>query len=211
MTLFWRIKVSFVSFYAERLWTSAGGEPLPVLLLIAATGGNITTATTGELSVGCCGEHAWFHQRPKQQDGGCVPPSLWLRTNIKEKQEPVYWWITWFKAIRSKRRPVCGCCLHKGRKPRERLGCQSPDVFLMLFSSFLRNAEEARVRDISRDVSQVRKWGPWRIESAAAPFFDGKSSINNNTVKNLMQKFRTAETSEKMQSNTWRFHANPRV
>lgn len=29
---------------------SAGGEPLPVLMLIAAAGGNITVATIGELS-----------------------------------------------------------------------------------------------------------------------------------------------------------------
>lgn len=85
ITLFRRIK----DFSIIMPWTSAGGGPPPLLLLIAAAGG-ITVATTGELSDGCCGDHVRSRPRSKWQRGGGLPPSLWLRTDIKEKQEPVH-------------------------------------------------------------------------------------------------------------------------
>lgn len=107
---------------------SAGGEPLPVLMLIAAAGGNITVAPIGELSKDATVNT--YELVRKWQDGGCFPPSLWLRTNIKEKQEPDSKPLAinggWFVVI----------FYTKGEKAR------SPDVSMMLFRSRLRNDEE---------------------------------------------------------------------
>lgn len=63
-------------------------------LLLIATAGGIVTEAAGERFDQRGSKHRRICLRQTQQDGGRVPPPLWLRSNdgtrIKEQQEPVY-------------------------------------------------------------------------------------------------------------------------
>lgn len=70
-------------------------------------------------------KHVRSRPRSKWQHGGGLPPSLWLRTDIRETGASS---LTdhLIQSGLQQQRLVCGHFLHEGGKPKERLGCQEP-------------------------------------------------------------------------------------